>query len=154
VLGSEMGWHTNHMPLPTLSQEADSSAFSFILPTPSCTLILCFRLPSLFSLFRAPTTEHYLPPSYATCSSTHPTCHHVTLTTTAAAPSEHATRYAQPPLPSPPLCHALFHPLSLPLCFHLHLTMPLPKLRCQHHQYPPHHRCLAMRTKDTKPLEN
>jgi hypothetical protein len=147
-----MGQCTDHVPLPTLSQEADSSTFSFILPTLSCALILCFHLPSLFSLFQAPTMKCHLPPSYATCSSTHPTHHHITLTTTTATPSEHATKHAQLPLPLPSLSHALFYPLSLPLHFHLCLTAPL--LCCQCHQYPPHHCCLAIQTKDTKPLKN
>jgi hypothetical protein len=102
------------MPLPTLSQEADSSTFSFILPAPLYTLILCFHLPSLFLLFRVPTMKRHPPLSYATHSSTHPTRHHITLTATAATPSEHMTRHAQPLPPSPLFTMHYFTPcLSL-----------------------------------------
>jgi len=147
ALGSETGQRTDHVPLPTLSQEADPSAFSFILPAPSCTLILLFSSPPSFLYSERPQRN-------ATCSSTHPTCHHVTLTSTAAAPSEHTTRHAQLLPPLPPLCHALFHPSSVPLRFHLRLATPPPKPRCRRHQYPPRRHCLTMWTKDTKPVEN
>ena len=49
-----MGQHTDHMPLPTLSQEAVTQHFSFILPTLPCALTL-FILVSSFSF---PYSKH------------------------------------------------------------------------------------------------
>jgi len=51
----------------------------------------CFRLPFLFSLFRAPATQRHPPPSNAT---RHSNRHHVAHTSFAAAPSEHAATHA------------------------------------------------------------
>ena len=44
------------------------------------------------------------------------------------------------------------HVFPSPLSPSSHHVSALPC--CQHHQYPPRRRCLAMQTKDTKPLEN
>jgi hypothetical protein len=40
ALGSETGRRTDHVPLPTLSQEAVTQRFSFILPASPCALTL------------------------------------------------------------------------------------------------------------------
>jgi hypothetical protein len=61
ALGSETGRRTDHVPLPTLSQEADSSAFSFISPAPLCTLILLFSSP--LPLFFIPSAHNEMPPA-------------------------------------------------------------------------------------------
>jgi hypothetical protein len=113
------------VPLPTLSQEAVTQHFSFILPTSPYALTHFILIPPSFSLFQVSATQCHPPPSYATCYSTHSIHHHVALTTTTAAPSAHATKCAQPPPHSPPFCCALSHPKSFLHHCCLYLTMSL-----------------------------
>ena len=113
-----------------------------------------FRLPFLFSLFQAPATQRHPPPSNATH---HSNCHHVACTSFTAAPSEHAATHA----PNRRRLRHLFASRfrthashSLFLSFRLRFAAPPPSRAVSATKYSPRRRCLAMRTKNTKPLEN
>jgi hypothetical protein len=126
TLGLEMGQCTDHVPLPTLSQEAVPQAL-FLHSSRITVRPYSFRprLPFLLSFFRASATPHHPPPSYATRLPSYFIRHHVALTT-AAAPSAHATKRAQPPLRSPTFRCTLSYPTSFLHCYHLCLATSPP----------------------------
>ena len=157
ALGSETGQCTDHVPLPTLSQEAVTQRVFFILPASPCALTLfIFVSSSSFSyserLPRIATRRHPTPPAFpltpiATTSPAPPSPSLPASTPPQHAPNRHPlTPFCSTP-PHP--CIPFAPPFVLP-SFHCVSALP----RCQRHQYPPRRRCLAMRTKDTKPLEN
>jgi len=116
----------------------------------------CFRLSFLLSLFRAPATQRHPPPSNATRHFHSFQPPPAANASSAAAPSEHTATHAQLPPPSTlfrlaPRAHA--SRLSF-LPFRLRLAAPPPSRAVNATKHPPRRRRLAMRTKDTKPLEN
>jgi len=126
ALSSETGQCTDHMPLPTLSQEAVPQVL-FLHSSHITVHPYSFHshLPFLFSLFQVSATQCHPPPSYATRLPTYSICHHIALTT-AAAPSVHTAKCAQQPPCLPPFCCTLSHPTSFLHHCHLHLTASPP----------------------------
>jgi hypothetical protein len=155
VLGSEMGRRTDHVPRPTLSQEAVTQCFSFILPTSPCALTLFVFVSSLspLCLFLILSACHAMPP--ATIQN-HPLSH--TFHLPPCCPHHHrccSQRARHQMCPTTTtfatllLCSITPQVFPSPLSPSSHCVSALP--HCQHHQYPPRRHCLTMRTKDTKP---
>ena len=145
-----------HRPHASFHSEPRSCdlAFSFILPASPCALTL-FVLGSLSSF---PYSE--CPPHNATCHHPMPPAFFHLFHPPPRFPQRHrcsqrACRQTCPTaatsatlLPCSIAPHVFPSPLSPSSC----RVSVLP--RCQHHQYPPRRHCLAMQTKDIKPLEN
>jgi hypothetical protein len=158
MLGSETGQRTDHVPLPTLSQEAVTQCFSFILPTSPCALTLFVFVSSLspLHLFLIPSTCHATPPAavqrHLLFHTFHPPphCphrhHHHSQCARQTCPT--AATFATLLLCS--ITPQVFPSLLLPSSHRISTL-----LRCQRHQYPPCCHCLTMHTNTPlKPLEN
>jgi hypothetical protein len=148
ALGSETGRRTDHVPLRTLSQEA------VILPASRAPFLFSFSSP--LPLFFIPSVRHATPPTAALRHPPFhlfhppPRCPHRRRRRPQRARRQKCPTAAA--FDTPSLCSITPHVFPSPLLPSSRRVSALP--RCQRHQYPPHRRCLTMRTKDIKPLEN
>jgi hypothetical protein len=137
TLGSEMGRCTDHVPLPTLSQEAVTQRVFFILPASPCALTLfVFVSPSSFPYSECPprnatrcrptppaAVQHHPLPSNATrCRPTPPAAvqrHPLPSNATCHSNRHHVAHTSFAAAPSEhaathaPNCHRLRHPFRL-----------------------------------------